>query len=99
MTDALNRTLARINRLRAARNGRVVDLERVRLQRELKALPGRLGPEGWQGFLQELVTALANRIPRPPVELVDQDRSDDEADHPDHADAGDDLEGGNSNGA
>lgn len=100
MTDALTRTLARINRLRAARSGRVVDLERVRLQRELKALPGLLGPEGWRRFLDELVAALVHRIPRTVVCSGDERGSSNEGDEAEGADAdeGDQHEGGGHSG-
>jgi hypothetical protein len=61
MTTDLQTTLARLDRIRPHPPG-VIDLERVRLKRELAALRARLSDSEWQVFLREYANAVAGRV-------------------------------------
>ena len=54
-------TIERVNRLKACMGENVIDIERVRLKRELKAARDRMTTDQWNGFMRELVSALARR--------------------------------------
>jgi hypothetical protein len=62
MTNDLRSAIARLDQLKPPTGGNVIDLERVRLQRELRAMQARMSESEWDDFTRGLVTAMAGRM-------------------------------------
>lgn len=61
MTTALRAAIARVQRIKP-RTDNVIDLERVRLQREIRALKARLSDDEMEDFARGLIGEMAGRM-------------------------------------
>jgi hypothetical protein len=62
LTDDLRSAIAHLDRLKPPIGDNVIDLERARLQRELRAARARMSEGEWEAFTRGLVSELAGRM-------------------------------------